>query len=58
MTFDDDSEDQNAEHDAGHDARHEKHTEHAEHRLFDEFLPGDFFDGWDDDNEVFSTISS
>jgi hypothetical protein len=34
------------------------HTNHAKHDLDDEFLFDDFFDDWNDDNEVFSIISS
>ncbi len=57
VAFDDDSND-DAEHDARHDARYEMHTNHAKHDLDDEFLFDDFFDDWNDDNEVFSIISS
>jgi hypothetical protein len=35
-----------------------KHSKHAKHDINDEFLSRDFFDDWDNDNDVFLSISS
>lgn len=56
VTFDDDDDD-HARH-ARYAKQARKRSKHAKHDIADEFLPKDFFNDWNDDDEVFSAISS